>query len=211
MVRGPCATAIDYLSLLRERDQQRPPAVLVMSRAGNIKVLSAEAQRILESLPEKEAQVLPGRTDAFRIWRCGSEVVVVSTRRVDPASIIVLGYANRVPPTSSVDRLARRLRVAEGEQRREFAVTFEKLDVNNEVRGDIFGLHLSPQRKRVAILLLKRYEPRQIGEILPLSPHTVREYVKEIYRRAGVNGYQKLVSKLSNGHGASPLASHPTA
>ena len=62
----------------------------------------------------------------------------------------------------------------------------------------------------MAILLLKRYEPRQIAEILALSPHTVRDYVKDIYRRAGVNGYEKLVSRLSNGNGASPSPSGPT-
>ncbi len=207
---GHATTAIDYLSLRRQRDDQRPAAVLVMSREGKIQALSAEAQRIVESLPEKEPQILPGRCDASRIWRCGSEVFVVSTRRVDPARLIGLGHAIRVPHSAAIDRLAQRLRVSEGEQRREFAVTLEKLDVNDAVRGEVFGLHLSPQQKRVAILLLKRYEPRQIAEILALSPHTVRDYVKDIYRRAGVNGYEKLVSRLSNGNGASPSPSGPT-
>ncbi|MEF8734079.1 MAG: hypothetical protein V5B40_19835 [Candidatus Accumulibacter meliphilus] len=206
---GHAATAIDYLSLQRQRDQQRPAAVLVLTRDGKIQALSVEAQRILEALPENEAQILPGRTDASRIWRCGSEVYVVSTRRVDPASIIGLEHASRVPPTPAFERLGQRLRIAENEQRREFAVTLEKLEVNNAVRGEVFGLHLSPQQKRVAILLLKRYEPRQIAEILALSPHTVRDYVKDIYRRAGVNGYEKLVSKLANASGASPSANDP--
>ena len=208
---GHAATAIDYLSLKRQSDQQRTPAVLVMTRAGAIRALSAEAQRILESLPDDAVQILPGPMDSSRIWRSGSEVFVVSTRRVDPASIIGLGHASRVPPSPALDRLARRLRVAGCEQRQQFAVTFEKLDVHTEVRGEVFGLRLSPQQKRVAILLLKRYEPRQIAEILALSPHTVREYVKDIYRRAGVNGYEKLISKLSNSNGSSHLTNDTTA
>ncbi|MEF8721006.1 MAG: helix-turn-helix transcriptional regulator [Candidatus Accumulibacter necessarius] len=48
-----------------------------------------------------------------------------------------------------------------------------------------------------------------MAEILALSPHTVRDYVKDIYRRAGVNGYEKLVSKLANANGASPSAKDP--
>lgn len=203
---GHAATAIDYLTL-KQRDQQRPSAVLVLTREGKIQALNGEAQRILESLPEKETQIVPGRTDSSRIWRCGSEVFVVSTRRVDPPSITGLNHVNRVSPSATFEHLAQRLRVSESEQRREFAVTFEKLDVNNKVRGEIFGLNLSPQQKRVAILLLKRYEPRQIADILALSPHTVREYVKDIYRRAGVHGYKELIGRLSNANGTSPSPS----
>ncbi|WP_300319774.1 helix-turn-helix transcriptional regulator [Accumulibacter sp.] len=208
---GHAATAIDYLTLQHQRDQQRPLAVLVMSRDGSIQALSAEAMRILESLPDKVVQLLPGPTESSRIWRCGSEVFAVSTRRIDPASIVGLGHVSRVPPSPAIDRLARRLRITEGEQRRRFAVTFEKLDVNNEVRGEIFGLQLTPQQKRVAILLLKRYEPRQIADILMLSPHTVREYVKDIYRRAGVSGYEKLISRLSSATRVNPQADQPDA
>ena len=208
---GHAATAIDYRTLQRQREQQRPAAVVVMSRDGNILALSAESMQVLESLPDKEVQILPGPAEASRIWRCGSEVYVVSTRRVEPASVIGLGYASRVPPSAALSQLAHRLRVAENEQRRQFAVTFEKLDVNTEVRGEVFGLQLTPQQKRVAILMLKRYEARQIAEILALSPHTAREYVKEIYRRAGVHGYEKLISLLSGATGIAPLAKQPSS
>lgn len=39
-----------------------------------------------------------------------------------------------------------------------------------------------------------------------LSPHTVREYVKDICRRAGVHGYEKLISRLSSASSSGPLA-----
>ncbi|HRF03404.1 hypothetical protein [Accumulibacter sp.] len=208
---GHTATAIDYLTLQRQRDQRRSLAVLVISCDGSIQALSAEAMQILESLPDKTPpQILPGRTESFRIWRSSSEVFAVSTRRVDPVRIIGLGHVSRVAPSPAIDRLARRLRVAAGEQRHQFAVTFEKLDVNKEVRGEIFGLQLTPQQKRVAILLLKRYEPRQIADILALSPYTVREYVKEIYRRAGVNGYDKLIRTLSGATAGGPSTKRPS-
>jgi DNA-binding CsgD family transcriptional regulator len=177
---------------------------MVMSRDGSIQALSPDAMHILESLPDNAVQVLPGPGESSRIWRCGSDVVVVSTRRVAPARIIGLGHANRLPASPAISCLAQRLKVAEGEQRQQFSVTFERLDVNNEVRGEVFGLQLTPQQKRVAILLLKRYEPRQIADILLLSPHTVREYVKAIYCRAGVHGYAKLISRLSGASGATP-------
>ncbi|MQM32677.1 MAG: hypothetical protein CRU78_20180 [Candidatus Accumulibacter phosphatis] len=177
---------------------------MVMSRDGSIQALSPDAMHILESLPDNAVQVLPGPGESSRIWRCGSDVVVASTRRVAPARIIGLGHANRLPASPAISCLAQRLKVAEGEQRQQFSVTLERLDVNNEVRGEIFGLQLTPQQKRVAILLLKRYEPRQIADILLLSPHTVREYVKAIYCRAGVHGYAKLISRLSGASGAAP-------
>lgn len=49
----------------------------------------------------------------------------------------------------------------------------------------------------------------RIAEILALSPHTVRDNVQDIYCRAGVNGYEKLVSKLVNDNGASPSPNDP--
>lgn len=201
---GHAATAIDYLTLQRQREQRQLLAVMVMSRDGSIQALSPDAMHILESLPDNAVQVLPGPGESSRIWRCGSDVVVASTRRVAPARIIGLGHANRLPASPAISCLAQRLKVAEGEQRQQFSVTLERLDVNNEVRGEIFGLQLTPQQKRVAILLLKRYEPRQIADILLLSPHTVREYVKAIYCRAGVHGYAKLISRLSGASGAAP-------
>jgi GAF domain-containing protein len=155
---GHAATAIDYLALQRQRVQRQPLAVIVMSRDGSIQALSADAIRILESLPDDAIQVLPGPREASRIWRFGSDVVVVSTRRVEPASIIGLDHADRVPASPTIGCLARRLKVAESEQRRQFSVTFERLDVHNEVRGEVFGLQLTPQQKRVAVLLLKRYQ-----------------------------------------------------
>lgn len=97
-----------------------------------------------------------------------------------PAALICIGDAHSLPCASAVARLADRFAVAPDEQRRELAVTIERLDADTVVRGEVFGLNLTPQQKRVAILLLKRYEPRQIADILALSPHTVRDYVKEI-------------------------------
>lgn len=207
---GHAATAIDYLTLQSQRDRRHSLAVVVMSRDGSIQALSGQAMQILESLPDKTSQILPGPTESFRIWRSSSEVFVVRTRRVDPVRIIGLGHVSRVTPSPANDRLARRLRVAEGEQRQQFAVTFEKLDVNKEVRGEVFGLQLTPQQKRVAILLLKRYQPRQIADILALSPYTVREYVKEIYRRSGVNGYEKLIRMLSGATTVVPSKNRPS-
>lgn len=201
---GHAATSMEHRSLQRHHAQKRHRGVLIVSREGQIQALNPEAQRILESLPDNEAQILPGRSDSSLIWRCGGEVFVVRTQRVDPTRIFGLGDASQVEPSAALDRLAQRLRVAESEQRSQFAVTFEKLDVHDEVRSEIFGLHLSPQQKRVAILLLKRYEPRQIAAILALSPHTVREYVKDICHRAGVNGCEQLITKLANGNGANP-------
>jgi len=208
---GHAATAIDYLTLQRQREQRHRLAVMVMSRDGSIQALSPEAMHILESLPDNAVQVLPGPGESSRIWRCGSDVVVASTRRVDPARIIGLGHANRLPASPAIGCLAQRLKIADSEQRQQFSVTLEILDVNNEVRGEVFGLQLTPQQKRVAVLLLKRYEPRQIADILLLSPHTVREYVKAIYCRAGVHGYAKLISRLSGASGATPLPSRASS
>ncbi len=191
------ATGIEYLTLRQRLEQNESTAFVVLTRDGRIRSLSVEAQRILEAIPENTTLPLPGPAECSRIWRCASQVYAVSTRRVAPAALIGIGDAHSLPCASAVARLADRLAVAPDEQRRELAVTIERLDADTVVRGEVFGLNLTPQQKRVAILLLKRYEPRQIADILALSPHTVRDYVKEIYRRAGVSGAAALIRRLS--------------
>lgn len=193
---GHAAVAIDYLTLQRRLNSGKPQLIVVVTIDGRIEALSPEAQSLLEALPANSACTLPGPAESARIWRYGSDAIVVRTRRIDPASIV--GLANGTTPSAECGfgHLTGRLRVALEERRAKFAVTFEKLDVNCAVQGDVFGIDLAPQQKRVAILLLKNYEPRQIADILRLSPHTVREYVKAICRRAGVHSYEELLSRL---------------
>lgn len=138
------ATGIDYLNLRQRLEQPHPLAIVVLTRAGRIEALTAEAQRILESLPDTARQALPGPMESSRTWRYGCEAYVVRTRRVDRSTMIGLSDAGSLPPPA-LDQWAARLRVATKEQRQHLVVTIERLEVNSVVRGEVFGIDLTPQ------------------------------------------------------------------
>jgi DNA-binding NarL/FixJ family response regulator len=55
---------------------------------------------------------------------------------------------------------------------------------------------LPPHLQRVMDLLHSGLNQSRIAAALGLSPHTVRGYVRDIYRRFGVNGRLQLISLL---------------
>jgi len=195
---GHATQGIEVRSLRRSLRSVEERSLLVVTREGKIRSLTRGALQLLEALPERPALRLPAADEVCRVSRCGSEVYAASVCRVAPQALIGLQASGALLRPELIVRLQRRLRVAAGEQRPEMALLIERLDVHRVVRDEIFGLDLTPQQKRVAILLLRRYQPRQIAEILGLSPHTVRDYVKEIHRRAGVRGSTALNERLSS-------------
>jgi DNA-binding CsgD family transcriptional regulator len=55
---------------------------------------------------------------------------------------------------------------------------------------------LTPRQVDVLNLLLRGYLIKQIAWRLGLSPHTVDDHLKILYRKTGTNSHQELVAAL---------------
>jgi DNA-binding CsgD family transcriptional regulator len=55
---------------------------------------------------------------------------------------------------------------------------------------------LSPRQLDVVHLLLEAYSIKQIARRLELSPHTVEDHLKTLYRKTGTNSQQELIARL---------------
>ncbi len=71
--------------------------------------------------------------------------------------------------------------------------------------GDESGADLSPQLQRTLELLLEGLSEGGIVSKLGLSPHTVHDHVKRLYRHFEVNSRAQLLARLSR----SPLVRVP--
>jgi DNA-binding CsgD family transcriptional regulator len=67
------------------------------------------------------------------------------------------------------------------------------------VGSDIPGFNrrrLRPREREIADLLLAHYRVPAVAERLAISPHTVRNHLKNIYRRWGIGSQQELLLAL---------------
>ncbi len=55
---------------------------------------------------------------------------------------------------------------------------------------------LRPREREIANLLLEHYRVPAVAERLAISPHTVRNHLKNIYRRWGIRSQQELLLVL---------------
>jgi DNA-binding CsgD family transcriptional regulator len=58
--------------------------------------------------------------------------------------------------------------------------------------------HLSGQLRQVFDLLCRGLSEKEISAAMSLSPHTVHEYVKKLYRHFGVRGRHELLAQIIN-------------
>ena len=55
---------------------------------------------------------------------------------------------------------------------------------------------LTPRQLDVLNLLLQGHPVKQIARRLGLSPHTIEDYLKTLYRKTGTNSHQELIATL---------------
>jgi DNA-binding CsgD family transcriptional regulator len=71
-------------------------------------------------------------------------------------------------------------------------------------------LDLSPAQQKVFLLLLDAYTEKQIATKLDLSPHTVHNHVKAIYRAFAVHSRVELLVRLPGPSANITGTMHPT-
>ncbi|MDX1925337.1 MAG: helix-turn-helix transcriptional regulator [Pirellulaceae bacterium] len=66
------------------------------------------------------------------------------------------------------------------------------------VEASEYALSLSPRERHVIVHLIQGDSRKEVAAKLGLSEHTVGDYLKEIYRKFGVNSRAELLSKFIN-------------
>ncbi len=64
--------------------------------------------------------------------------------------------------------------------------------------GSLTGRDIAPRYQRVLRLLLEGKPDKEIASVTGLTLHTVRTYVKEVFRALGVRGRVHLLSRALN-------------
>ncbi len=90
-------------------------------------------------------------------------------------------------------------------ERRLVALFYEELGRLWRQPADASGEELPPHLQQTLELLLQGSSEKQIVATLDLSPHTVHDHVKRLYRRFHVNSRAQLLARLSH----SPLIRAP--
>lgn len=79
-------------------------------------------------------------------------------------------------------------------------VMFQQIDWLHRQGSDVPApktvIDLSPRERQVMLLLIGGDSRKQVAGKLNLSPHTVADYLKEIYRKLGVSSRAELLAKF---------------
>lgn len=119
--------------------------------------------------------------------------VVLVTRRITSA-----GRDGKAVGTSLAPETKRLLELEEGIQ--QLAGTIENHrkagHVSHELRANSPLHHLSSRERQVLDLLGQGYRPRSIAATLQVSPETVRNHLKAMFKKTGTHSQEELVALL---------------
>jgi DNA-binding CsgD family transcriptional regulator len=119
----------------------------------------------------------------------GFDHAMISAYPVGGGIVSSLGFHRRTgkPPFSDRDRTV-------------VHVMFQQVDwlhrAGSNVPASENVIELSPRERHVTMLLMGGDSRKQVAAKLRLSQHTVADYLKEIYRKLGVNSRAELLAKF---------------
>lgn len=185
---APVATAVLRRALGRVSHEAstEPPAMLVIDASGNISAATPGGIQVLEALrPEFDPpEGLPTLIKAAATKARWSRTATNLTTRVRDGS--GTWYCLHVTPI-------------EGEVG-SVAIMVERARPNDLARILLDSYGLTPRETEIVLLLARGYSVKEIAAEVLLSVHTVRDHVKAIYDKAGVNSRGELVASLFSNH-----------
>ena len=202
-ILGPCSTQPQALAAVAA---EAPRLVLVDLRAANARA-GVEVARDLWNRFLLASVVITGRDRLHQLGTTPATGVVGCL--VDPFSdeqlSATLLLATQWSSTARERWRDRRLRQAFAEAYETIADAVHATDRLVEQLDDSVaepdGLALplsglSGREAEVLRLLLSNYRVRAIGEALFISPHTVRNHLKSIYRKVGIRSQTELIARM---------------
>jgi DNA-binding CsgD family transcriptional regulator len=163
----------------------QPPVVIMLDGKGEVTGMSVGGGRILEDLRINEPHgELPGIIKAAATKARWSRTSTDLTTRVQGRSGQWL-----------------RLHIApmEGEVGA-VALTVESARPDDLVRILLESYGLTPRETEIVLLLCRGHSTKDIAAELLISSHTVRDHVKAIYEKSGVNSRGELLATLFSNH-----------
>jgi DNA-binding NarL/FixJ family response regulator len=184
----PTATTVlrRALGRLEHASTSRPPVVVILDAASHIQSISAGGRRLLEELRINGADE-------------------------DELPNILRSAAMRARWSRNSSRFATRVQGRNGEWLRvhvspmdagdgTVAVTIEQARPSDLVPILLEAYGLTSRETDVVLHLSRGLSAKEIGEELMISAHTVRDHIKAVYEKAGVNGKGELLARLFSEH-----------
>jgi len=121
-----------------------------------------------------------------------------------PYSVRVAAAAARAADIASADQIAR-IRTKSGRWlslaacllgSRRVAIVLQPATTDQLLPAIAAWHDLTPRQRDVLHLLLQGHPVKQIARRLGLSPHTIEDYLKALYRKTGTNSHQELIATL---------------
>jgi DNA-binding CsgD family transcriptional regulator len=201
---SPLASAFRRAALVRDQISDVPqdaPGLLTFDEHGVLESLNEQAE---EWLRELEPTVALGERGAGEL---PTEVLTVSAR----ARAIAAGLDGGVARARTRTRTGRwlivhgfRLRGTGGEDGRT-ALVIEPARSSQIAPIIAAAYQLTRREQEVVQLLSYGLSTGEVADRLYLSPHTVRDYVKQVFEKVGVSSRGELVAKIFAEHYAQPL------
>ncbi len=171
------------------------PGLLVFDRSGRFESLNEQAEMWLAELPQP---VVTGRRGDF----LPTELLAVSARARAISAGVAHGSAQ-----ARVQTLAGRwlvihgfaLRTAEGVPDRT-ALVIQPARASEVVPLIVGAYELTRREQQITQLISYGLSTGEIAHRLGLSPHTVRDYLKQVFEKVGVSSRGELVARIFAGH-----------
>jgi DNA-binding CsgD family transcriptional regulator len=177
--------------------ERRPPGMLVLDDDLRLASWTPSVPGWLTALPERSPLTTMGLLP--------SVIYAVAGRVTAPASIARLGYRLRLR-TDSGSWAVLEGAPLEGEHRGRVAVTIRAAEPR-EVADLLCRVHaLTARERQLAALVAVGLSTRAIAAQLHLSSYTVKDHLKAIFAKTGVNSRVQLAAMLAGG---APVAAQP--
>ncbi len=202
---APIAEAFRRAALVRASSagaSVEAPGLLVFDQHGLLESFNDHAERWLEQLPPTVGGT-PGPS--------GVSLPVEVRTVVALAHAIAAGVERGVARARLQSRTGRWLVVhgfplrgpREGESRT--AVVIEPAKASEVAPIIVEAYDLTAREKQIIEMIARGLASTEIAERLCLSPHTVRDYVKSVFRKVGVSNRGELVARIFAEHYADAL------
>ncbi|WP_143174499.1 response regulator transcription factor [Streptoalloteichus hindustanus] len=185
--RDPFASALRHFvaskPLRRARPPARPPGVVVVGADDTIRAATASAWHVLGAFVSPEE-----RDDEQEVFSSVWKIVYLVRRTGAPA-------VTHVP--SPFGWLALDAQPLAGQNAGDIAVTLEPATGEALLPTIAAWYHLTPREQGVVRALLRGEPTRRVARDLHLSPHTLNDHMKAIYRKTGVTSRDELIAGLT--------------
>ncbi len=174
------------LGRVTEAAENEPPVMIVVGADERITASTPGADRVLEALrvkPDQDGRLPHIVRAAVVKARWGRTSTTLSTRLRDANGTLLRLHVT--PLEGQVGAVA---------------LLVERAHPNDVARVLLDSYGLTHRETDIVLALARGLSAKEIAAELALSPHTVRDHVKVVYEKTGVNSRGELVANIFSNH-----------